>query len=299
MLSSRTVVLAFVSALTLAACSSSSTPAPPPVPIHVYASIKNTPGTVHIYTLPLTSTSVSTNSFAGTSSPNGMCVDSQLRLYVVNSGGRVSVYTQPILNGATAAFSLTGFGGTATVDCAIDASGNLYVADSSGTIWVFKAPITSSSVLDHTITTGISSPFGVTVDATGDVFVSDSTHITEYAPFASGNGLLFTFGSITNNWGLTIAPDGYLYVANGTANGEIDVYKPPFSNASTPDHTLTIPATPVVLYFAFDSSANMYLSGNTSSSLLWELAPPYTGAPLVTLTVDGTTGTSGGIAVDQ
>lgn len=304
MRSHRASIFALVTALTLAACSSSSTaPTPTPAPSRVYASIKQTPGAIHIYGMPLTNTSVSTGSFPGTTGPTGMCVDGQHRLYVVNSaaGGNVSVYAQPIAASATPAFTLSGFGGVSTEDCAIDSLGNLYVADSGGggKIWVFKTPITASSAVDHTITTGLAFPFGVAVDTAGDVFASNSTNITEYSPFGSGNGLTATFGSISNNWGLVIGPDSNLYVANGTTDGEIDVYKPPFSNASTVDHTLTIPATPVVLYFAFDSAANMYVSGNTTTSLLWELAPPYTGAPLVTLTVDGTTATSGGVAVDQ
>jgi hypothetical protein len=302
MFSHRTLVLGLASALTLAACSSSSsTPSTPPAgPQRVYTSIKNTPGTIHIYALPLTNSSVSTSSFAGFGTPTGMCVDGQHRLYVVNNGpDSIAVYNQPITSGATPAFTLSGFGGVDIHDCAIDASSNLYVADDNGSLWVFKGPVSSSSTVDHSITTGISSPFGVAVDATGDVFASNTSNVTEYSSFGSGNGLLATFGSILNNWGLHVGPDGNLYVANGTANGEIDVYKPPFSNASTPDHSLTIPGAPVVLYMAFDNSGNMYISGNTTTSLLWELAPPYTGAPVATVTVDGTTSTSGGVAADQ
>jgi len=297
----RRLVLAVATLSVIEGCGSSATPSPPPptAPPRVYASIQNPSGTVSIFSMPLTSASTAVSSFAGTS-PTGMCVDAAHRLYIAGqaSGGSVSVFSQPIANGATPAFTLTSFG-TNTVDCAIDAAGNLYVADILGAVRVFKAPITASSTLDHSITASVTSPYGVAVDAAGDVFVSDSTTITEYSPFASGNTLLHTFGSIFNNWGLAIGPDGDLYVANGTANGEIDVYKPPFLNTSTPDHSLSIPGSPRVLYFAFDAATNMYVSGNTTSSWLWELVPPYTAAPMAAVTVNGATNASGGVAVDQ
>jgi len=299
----KRLVIAIAALSVIEGCGSGATPGlPPPTPTpppRVYASIKNTAGTLSFYSLPLSLASTAAGSFAATS-PTGMCVDGSHRLYVAGqtSGGSISVFNQPIANGAIPAFTLASFG-TNTVGCAIDSAGNLYVADIIGAIRVFKAPISASSTLDHSITTSVASPYGVTVDAAGDVFVSNTTNVTEYSPFASGNALLHTFGSIHNNWGLMIGPDGNLYVANGNANGEIDVYKPPFLNTSTPDHGLSVPGSPVLLYFAFDASTNLYVSGNTSTSMVWELAPPYTAAPLVTLTVDGTTGTSGGVAVDQ
>ncbi len=280
-------------------CSSSTTPTPPAATQRVYASIANGAGPIGIFSLPLSNTSAAVGNFAGTS-PFGMCVDSSHRLFVTSAvlSAGIEVFDQPIANGAVPAFSLSGFGGF-TVDCAIDSAGNLYVADSSGNrIRVFKAPITSSSTVDNSINPN-SAPFGVAVDPTGDLFVANLNFIAEYSPFASGNNLLATFGTVFNNWGLVIGPDGNLYVANGAANGEIDVYKSPFSNTSTPDHGLTIPGATIVYYFAFDASNNMYVSGIEGlTSTIWELAPPYTNAPVVTVIVSGSN-TSGGVAVDR
>jgi hypothetical protein len=169
-------------------------------------------------------------------------------------------------------------------------------------IAVIPGPVTSSSVPNATyITTSVSSPYGVAVDSLSDVFVCNgSGPLTEYSSLATGNTLLHSFGADFNNEGCVIGPDGNFYVANGTANGEIDVYKAPFTNASAVDHAITPTGSTFVYEVKFDAAGLMYVSGSTATqSVVWVIPSPYTVAPSATLVVNATTGRAVGLALTQ
>src|ERR1700737_1034574 len=81
---------------------------------HVFVSDFLFPGTIHIFgPTPLSASSTQAGSFSGIDDPVGMKFDGSNRLYVANFGGnggapnrRIQVFTQPIANGATAAFTI-------------------------------------------------------------------------------------------------------------------------------------------------------------------------------------------------
>lgn len=140
---------------------------------------------------------------------------------------------------------------------AVDRAGNLYVADSANDrILQYLAPITSSSVavrvIGHTSLFGLpaadtlSTPYGVAVDSSGNLFVADTynNRVVEFnAPLTSGMPASRVFGqpdssSGANNqgkstpgadtlyWPFGIAVDGAgnLYVSD-TNNSRVLVYR--------------------------------------------------------------------------
>ena len=245
-------------------------------------------GVISIYKLPLSSASTRVGSFTvpGTFAPNlnGICTDSSGRLFIPDSDNSVvRVYTPPIGNGATPAFSLS----VATpFDCAVDSAGNLYVSTSSN-VAAFTAPVQSGSTPSRTITSGMVSPAGVGTDTSGNLYVAQGTGNTSYSNYAGGNTLSATFGTQVDAFGETVGPDTKLYVANGMTEGNIDVFTTPVSNAQVRSNHITLPGTTAsrAYLIKFDASGNMYVTAQTSGgSELLVLAPPFTGASLATLT---------------
>jgi len=211
-------------------------------------------------------------------------------------------FQQPIANGAAASFTINLGVTNSPIGCVFDAAGNMYVSEAAqNRIAVIPAPVTSTSVPNAAyITASVAGPYGVAVDTTGDVFVcNNGTPITEYTPLSGGNALLHSFGNDADNEGCTIGPDGNLYVANGTAAGEIDVYKAPFGNLTPVDHSITPTGAAIIYEVKFDASGNMYVSGNNATnSVVWVLPSPYT-APSQTLVVNAATDLAVGLALTQ
>lgn len=296
-----------VLAIGLAGCNgSNSLPNPIFTTSHVYVTNGNSTaglGNTKIFALPLSSSPAATGTLSTNTYPWFECVDAQGKVYVINyTSGTIMAFAQPISNGASPAFTLNLGVSSGLIGCVFDASGNMYVSDATNDeIDVIPAPVTSSSTVTSHITASVTAPYGVAVDATGDVFVANGTApTTEYSPRGSGNSLLHTFGNNNfDNEGLVMGPDGNLYSANNTADGTIDVFKPPFSNATVVDHSITPPGATLIYEVKFDSSGNMYATGdNATSSVVWVFAPPYTGAPTTTaVIVNGTTDAAVGLAL--
>jgi hypothetical protein len=304
----RTVFLTLGAALCVLAAGCNSSSMPPPVVTITRAYVTNgqsgvNAGATSFFTLPLTSSSVAAGNVTTTTYPWFECVDGSGRLFSVSYGsGNVLAFTQPIANAATAAFSINLGVINSPIGCVFDSAGNMYVSETNqNRVAVIPAPVTASSVPNATyITTSVNSPYGVAVDSSSDLFVCNGTGpITEYAPLSSGNTLLHSFGGDFDNEGCVIGPDGSLYVANGTSNGEIDVYKAPFSNASAIDHSVTPPACTGIYEVKFDPAGTMYVAGHTTTqSILWAIPAPYSGAPSATVVVDaGSTNRSVGLAL--
>ncbi len=251
-----------------------------------------TGGMTSFYALPITPTSPVVGTLSTPNYPFSMCVDGSGRLFVTqnsNAANDVLAFAQPIANGSSPAFAIGV--GALSIGCVFDGSGNLYVSLSNNKVAVIPAPVTSSSVPTTFITSGVSSPGDVATDANNDVFVCNTAPITEYAPLAVGNTLLHTFGSVFAASGCAIGPDGNLYVSNGSSFGEIDVYKAPFSNASSVDHKITPPTAVNMWDIKFDTAGNMYVAGDsTTGSDVWVFAPPYTGATSALLLVSTQSG---------
>jgi len=251
--------------------------------------VANFATSVLYYGLPITSGSSMQGVVSGFASAWSECTDSTGRLFVVDKdNNRVNVYTQPISSGSGPAFSLVGL--STPSGCAVDAGGNVYVSEEyQSDIAVFPGPVTSTAVPSSKITDNVAIPCGVGVDPNnGDVFVANRQHITEYTPLSAGNTLLVSFGEINDNYGVEIGPDGNLYVANGPSEGVMDVYKPPFTSSSAPDHTVTLPGAIDSFYFTWDSNNYLYVAAYKANwdSDVYVFAPPYTGSPAAVLFVD-------------
>jgi hypothetical protein len=273
----------------IAGCSSSSSssaPTPTPAVQHLYVTDQGGPSSIFVFTLPLTASSVPAVTLLTTGNGAGNpCFDNAGHIYVpMATDDKVQAFALPLTATSTPAFTLTL---TSTgEDCHFDASGNLYVAENAASqIEVFKAPVISGSTVNSAITSAaLVSPWGIWTDAAGDVFASTHPNAAvEYSAFPA-NAQTAAFGPVSNDvFGLALGPSGSLYAANATAAGVIDVYDPPFTNASTKNaaKTITTGLANYVSYMAFDSAGNLYaggLSGVAYHVLVY--APPYTGAPL-------------------
>ncbi len=290
----RNVLLSFAiaSLALLAGCSSSSTTSgPPPAPSQTRMYISNgltSGGSTLAFALPITASSTLIGGLVTSNGPFSLCVNASAptkgALFVIQFSANnttqptLLAFAQPIAIAASPSFTLDV--GTLPTGCAFDSMGNLYVSREplASAITVIPGPVSASSVPGTSITSGVSFPGGVAVDGSDDVFVCNQgkAGITEYSKYPT-NSLMFTFGSVFATSGCAIGPDGNLYVANGTSYGEIDVYKAPFSNASTVDHSIAPALATNIFDIKFDAAGNMYVAADTTTdSAVYVMAPPYT-----------------------
>lgn len=142
-------------------------------------------------------------------------------------------------------------------------------------VLIFSPPFSSASTPSSLSSTNA---LGVALDSTGILaVVSSGDVITVYAagvtsastPYATFTGSS-TFGGLNS-----FDASGKLAVPNQT---KVDVFTPPFSNASTPSVTISSITQPIGS--AFDGSGNLYITDVNGS--VNAFAPPYTGAPVTT-----------------
>ncbi len=175
--------------------------------------------------------------------------DAQAQLYVGNDqpSGGVQQYTLPITASSTPNFTIAA---SSVVALALDAKGDLAVGALGGTLTFFPAPISGSS--------------------------------TPSATFK--NGALTNVGQIA----FTAAGD---FFATAFSNS-VNLFTHPFSNATTPSMSITNANISSAGGVALDAAQNLYISNtggsgaNTYGNLL-VYAPPYIGAPIVTVPAIG------------
>lgn len=282
----RSAIVLGMLLLGAAGCSSSTTPPPPATVQHLYVTDNSAPSSVFVFNLPLTASSTPAVTLLTTGNGAGNpCFDNAGHIYVpMATDHKVQVFTLPLTATSTPAFTLSV---TSTAeDCHFDPSGNLYVAESAlNEDEVFKAPVTASSTVNSALfSAALSIPWGVWTDTSGNVFTSSSLKAAlEFTAFP-GNVPTADFGPGSSDvFGIAVGPTGSLYIANATSAGVIDVYDPPFSNASTKNaaKTITTSLTGYVSYMAFDASGNLYAGGIAAGTYhVLVYASPYTGAPL-------------------
>jgi outer membrane protein assembly factor BamB len=282
-----------------------SPPTTAPAPLRAYVSDAGR-GAIYAFSLPLTPTSKAVAVLADNASPGGMAFDPMHRLVVANASntgsGGVQVYTQPIVSGAAASFTLTS---DIVHDVKLDASGNAYVliivrdvfgggADSIGE---FSAPLSGPTQESYSFAQRAGlypEPGGFAFDSSGNVwtngrFGNSTPQFEKYSPpFGPSNNPVLTIPNSSNGFGLAFDSAGNLYA---TGPNGIDVYKPPFSASTL--KAFTINAKVSTTYPTFDASGNLYVA-NASGHLL-EFAPPFSGAsvPKVTLALPGAPPSSG------
>ena len=306
-MSAQRIWLAFVAcvaAFIFTGCNSTSTSpsqSPPPTQrLYVTTDLPNPGGVaIFVYNLPLTSSSQAALTMLTTGYGVGNpCLDSAGHIFIPVEGvngkppsGPISAFALPLAPTSAAVFTLSA--PDIPSDCHFDPAGNMYVANQSALpigIQVFKAPVQSGSAINSTITASIVTPSGVWTDSSGAVYVSNGGNVLVYSSFATGNTLQATLGrkGFIVNSGLALGPTGSLYVLNGTALGEIDVYDPPFTDTSLRNQSKTITlAAPLfgnaLTYLSFDKLGDMFVgvdlgcpfTGCVGNSHIYMLQPPY------------------------
>ena len=141
--------------------------------------------------------------------PEGVALDSSRNIYVADDGddscdGTESVYAYSAGSNGNAAPSATISGGNTGLcypyGIALDASGNIYVADEgAASVFVYPPLGSSTGLLNEapiaTISgsnTGLSGPYGIALDSSGNIYVADlsANSVFAYPALGSSTGLL-------------------------------------------------------------------------------------------------------------
>ncbi|HWG74121.1 MAG TPA: putative Ig domain-containing protein [Acidimicrobiales bacterium] len=156
--------------------------------------------------------------------------------------------------------------------------------------------------------TGINNSFGITVDATGDIFVTNGANVTEYAPGANGNvaPIAVLGGSNTAITGPnSVAVNaGVLFVSD--SSGKILEFPLPLGSSSlaSPDNTaptVTLSGAATGLRdptgMVFDSSGNLFVANNANNSVTGYAPSQYTttGDPTPYINIAGSNTGLGGV----
>ncbi len=290
--------------------------------------VANYTGSITVYSANATGNAMPTAAIAGNNTglnfPYGIARDTAGRLYVTNLGASpeaVTVYGADATGNAapiaTIAGSNTGLH-DAEGGIPVDAAGRLYVpnigsTDSGDTITVYASGAGGNVTPTATIAgtnTGLSAPFGVALDAAGQVYVANAGRsgngsITVYTPGATGN-VTPTATIAGGNTGLTsplsIALDaaGQLYVMNVTIVSNVAYYKVTVYAAGATGNIAPIrligggnTGLSSPLGMAVDAVGRLYVANQGNSSIT-VYAPDATGnaAPMATI-AGNSTGLSG------
>src|SRR6266699_25612 len=194
----------------------------------------------------------------GLDHPTGIAFDHQGNLFVSNlvAGPRITAYAAGASGNAAPIATIAGANTRLSrpTGIAFDTSGRLYVANGypAGQILIFApggsgdvAPIDSIAGSN----TDLHSPEWIAFDAQSNLYVnnfnSGTALITVYGPGASGNappirtiaGSNTGLSDVNGTGGLTLAPDGKLYVANSGGNS-ITVFAAGATGNATPTATI-------------------------------------------------------------
>ena len=164
---------------------------------------------------------------AGSSSPNGDCVDADGTLYVGSdpgSSGWISEYAA----GNTKPFRTITDGLDQPAFCAVDGQGNLWVTNNGGVPTVTEY-LKGSTKPNMTITKGLIYPIGIAIDHDGNLYVGNhvlygTTNVQVYPPGSKSPTRTIIDGVV---WPTGIAVDakGALYVANDGPPCNVEEYR--------------------------------------------------------------------------
>jgi hypothetical protein len=137
-------------------------------------------------------------------------------------------------------------------------------------VTVYAPPYTGTPT---TISTDVSQPRALTLDAAGDLFVANvNASVTEYAPPYTGTPTTIST-SVSEPYALALDAAGDLFVADFNA-ASVTVYAPPYTG--TPTTISTGVNGPAAL--TLDAAGDLFVA-NYNAATVTEYAPPYTGTP--------------------
>ena len=212
----------------------------------------------------------------------GLAVNAAGDAFVGNNGSStITEYVPPYTGGAAATISTD-------VDVpqgmAFDNAGDLFVANAGsayainlgqGDVAIYAPPYNGTPAL---VTSGIAGPQPIAVDGSGNLFVGNYNggNVTEYAPPYTGAPVATL--SVAAPVALLLDGSGNLFIAS--FDGYVVEYAPPYVSATATIYNgIAIPTA-----LALDGAGNLFVANRVGSNSVTEYAPPYTGAPIATIT---------------
>ncbi len=147
----------------------------------------------------------------------------------------------------------------------------IYVGDAyANAVWIFPAGSSKSNPVGS-ITTGVSGPQGVAVDAAGKLYVAnpDNNTVTIYPPGGSSPSLTLS-QDLTTPSAVAVDSKGNVWVSNELGSNEGSVVE--FPPGQTAPSTIIGGLNP--LGVAVDSSGNLYVENYNDSSAFVSVYPP-------------------------
>ena len=222
----------------------------------------------------------------GFSYSSGMHIDAQGRLWVIYFGqghgspGTAAVFKLPLKTNSLPEYTFV-LAGTQDPDhLTFDPSGNLWVnSHSNGSILEYAGPFTKSATLTPTltITKGITTPNGIAIDKSGNLYVSlgPSTGTDSIAVFTApitSSSTPYYLNGLSGPGGLIFDKNGNLYASiNVSSLSAIVRYdKNDLSSGDSP--SIVDPTDLSYTYesdFAFDAGGNLYFANCGSNASIY------------------------------
>jgi hypothetical protein len=210
---------------------------------------------------------------SGLVAPTGVAVSGAGDVFVADSGSVYDLsYSTSLATGAPSSLNstvqqklITGLG--ANLNLAADGLGTIYVADPDNNRVVKMTNFNgfAPAIFDGNITfltTGLTAPSAVAVDATGNLYVVDGANLFEYV---SGSGspinLLTGLAGVT---GLAVDPSGAVYLTSGTTTKRIPLVSGALAVA---DETTIAPDVASAASVVLDNTGNIFLAPTSGGTL--------------------------------
>jgi hypothetical protein len=205
-------------------------------------------GNVTEYAQPLGNASAPAATITPSSSIAKIAVDSNETLLVLTSAPSVLAYAAPYTGSPVSV--TTGIAGPYSL--AVDANGHMFVGSEPACalppctvfqVTAYSAPYTSASAPFATMVNGVSSPYGMTVDASGNLFVADyyAGDVTEYAAPAFSDATPATYFGSSGFHATDMAMDGQGNIILGTESA-VQLGAPPYGSLTPIAAGLSLPS---------------------------------------------------------